>query len=263
MSPDSTAEKALPRFQQQQLAFAAHIRDPQNNPIPDGIEQRRMSVYKEIIYNGLNDQLSANFPVLRDITPDERWHAMLRDFFIKHRAETPYFTEIALEFLEYLQQDREPAADDWPFMLELAHYEYVELAVAISNADESAEAKAEYDPNGDLLACRPVVAPTAWNLSYQFPVHQIGPEYLPSETPAEPTHLVVYRDRLDEVHFLEINAVTQRLLTLLKENPELPGLELLKQIADELQHPDPEAVIDAGSGLLDDLRNRNVILGSR
>ena len=262
MSPDLQTKK-LPRFQQQQVAFAAHIRDPQNNPIPDGIEQRRMQVYKEIIYNGLNDQLSANFPVLRDITPDERWHAMLRDFFVRHRAETPLFTEIALEFLEYLQDEREPAADDWPFMLELAHYEYVELAVAISNADEQQEARREYDPNGDLLAGRPVVAPTAWNLTYSYPVHQIGPEHLPSAKPAEPTHLVVYRDRLDDVHFLAINAVTQRLLTLVQENPDSTGLELLKQIADELQHPDPDAVIQAGKGLLDDLRERNVVLGSR
>lgn len=263
MSPDAQSWKHLPRFQQQQMAFAAHIRDPRNNPIPDGIEQRRMAVYTEIIYNGLNDQLSGVFPVLRDITPDESWHAMLRDFFVRHRAETPLFTEIALEFIEYLQDVREPSANDWPFMLELAHYEYVELAVSISNADESEEAKAAYDPNGDLLRGHPVVAPTAWNLTYSFPVHKISPEYLPSETPDEPTHLVVYRDRLDEVHFLEINGVTQRLLTLLQENPESTGLELLKQIADELQHPDPEAVINAGRGLMDDLRNRNVILGSR
>ena len=32
MSPE------LPEFQRRQLAFTAHIRDPHNNPIPDGIE---------------------------------------------------------------------------------------------------------------------------------------------------------------------------------------------------------------------------------
>ncbi len=263
MSPDLSDPRSLPRFQQQQLAFAAHIRDPDNNPIPDGIEKRRMAVYSEIVYHGLESQLAANFPVLREITPDERWHAMLRDFFVRHRAETPLFTEIALEFLEYLQQEREPAADDWPFMLELAHYEYVELAVAISDADEQDQAKIQIDPNGDLLKEHPVVAPTAWNLSYAWPVHEIGPDYLPEQQPAEPSHLVVYRDRQDEVHFLEINAVTQRLLTLLKENPQATGLELLKRIANELQHPEPDAVIVAGNDLLADLRKRNVVLGTR
>ncbi|NNG12311.1 MAG: DUF2063 domain-containing protein [Halobacteria archaeon] len=256
MSPD----KGLPAFQQQQLHFTAHIRDPENAPLPEGVPARRMAIYTEIFFNNINDQLSGNFPVLRQISSDERWHALVRDFMRKHRSVTPLFTEVALEFLDYLQQEREPQPSDWPFMLELAHYEYVELAVSISSADEEA---AEYDPNGDLVAGHPLVGPTAWNLSYHWPVHTIGPENLPTEAPSEPTHLVVYRDRADDVHFLEINAVTQRLLQLLKENPGHTGLDVLKTIAEELGSPDADGVINAGRQLLDDLRQRNVILGTR
>lgn len=255
-SPDSS----MPAFQRQQLAFTAHIRDPENNPIPDGIPTRRMGIYRELFFNNFDDQLSRNFPVLRQIIPDERWSALVRDFMVKHRAATPLFTEVGLEFIEYLQQEHEPQPGDWPFMVELAHYEYVELAVSISTADE---AHIEYDPNGDLLEGRPLVGPTTWNLSYQWPVHQIGPDYLPDEAPQQPTHLVVYRDRLDDVHFLEINAVTQRLLQLLKENPQQTGLDVLKAIADELNHPQPETVIAGGQALLDDLHRRNIILGTR
>lgn len=256
MSP----ERQRPGFLQQQLAFTAHIRDPDSAPPPAGIPPRRMAIYTELFFNNTNDQLSANFPVLRQITSDQRWQALVRDFMVHHRSATPLFTEIGLEFLEYLQHEREPRPDDWPFMLELAHYEYVELAVAISTADEDLEA---YDPNGDLLAGRPLVGPTAWNLSYRWPVQMIGPEYLPGEPPAEPTHLVVYRDRQDRVHFLQINAVTQRLLALLKEDPQSTGLDVLRSIAQELGHPDPDTVIQAGAGLLADLRQRNVILGTR
>ena len=256
----TSPEQTLPRFQQQQLCFTARIRDPEHAPLPEGIPARRMAIYTEIFFNNIDDQLSGNFPVLRQITPDERWNTIVRDFMIRHRSHTPLFTELAQEFIAYLQQEREPRADDWPFMLELAHYEYVELAVAISPADEDL---GEYDPNGDLMSRRPLVGPTAWNLSYQWPVHTIGPEHLPQEPPAEPTHLVVYRDRSDQVHFLEINAVTQRLLQLLKENPDQTGLDVLKLIAGELAHPEPQTVIAAGTELLDELRERNVILGTR
>ena len=74
----------------------------------------------------------------------------------------------------------------------------------------------------------------AWNLSYRFPVHQISPEFQPREPAEEPTHLVVYRDRDERVRFLEINAVTQRLIQLLKENSEWRGLDAVSQIAREL-----------------------------
>jgi hypothetical protein len=256
MSPDQGA----PDFQRQQLAFTAHVRDPDKKPVPAGIPARRMGIYSELMFNNINEQLSGNFPVLRSITGDEQWLGMVRDFMVRHRSTTPLFTEIGLEFIAYLQDERETHPRDWPFMLELAHYEYVELAVAISAADRGL---ADYDPNGDLLAGRPLVAPTAWNLSYQWPVHMIGPDYLPDEAPAGPTHLVVYRDRQDLVHFLEINGVTQRLLLLLKEDPSATGLDVVKRIGEELSHPDPAALQAAGLTLLEDLRRRNVILGTR
>lgn len=256
----TSPELALPAFQRQQLAFTAHIRDPDNNPLPDGIPARRMAIYTELFFNNIGEQLSVNFPILNRITPDAQWRAMVRDFMIRHRSETPLFTEVGQEFLTYLQDEREPQTGDWPFMLELAHYEHVELAVSISPADAHL---ADHDPNGDLLEGRPLVGPTAWNLTYRWPVHRIGPDYLPREAPPEPTHLVVYRDRTDDVRFLQINAVTQRLLQLLKENPLHTGLDVLNTIAAELAHPDPDKVITAGRELLDDLRRRNVILGTR
>lgn len=247
----------IPEFQRQQLAFTAHIRDPENVPVPAGIPAERMAVYTELFFNGLDSQLSGNFPVLRAICSDEKWNGMLRDFLVRHRAHTPLFPEIGLEFLEYLQNERQASEDDWPFLLELAHYEYVELAVSISDPEVPA-----HDPNGNLLAGHPVVAPTAWNLSYQFPVHLVGPEFLPDQPGDQITHLVVYRDRQDEIRFLEINPVTQRLLELLKENPTVSGLDTLKQIASELGHPQPDTVIQTGTALLQDLKERNVILGS-
>ncbi len=255
----TSPEPQQPAFQRQQLAFTAHIRDPETAPRPRDIPAERMAVYTELFFNGIEDQLSTCFPVLREITPDDHWQALVRDFFARHRCRSPLFTEIGLEFLEYLQQEREPQPGDWPFLLELAHYEYVELAVAISDADAQL---GDYDPNGDLLNGHPLLAPTAWNLSYSYPVHRIGPDYLPEAPDAQPTHLVVYRDREDAVHFLEINPVTQRLLQLLKEKPEASGLDLLKQIAEELRHPEPDSVIRAGATLLDELHERNVILGT-
>jgi len=100
----TSPETELPEFQRQQLAFTGHIRDPENSARPAAIPARRMAIYTELFFNNINEQLSSNFPVLRQITSDERWHAMVRDFMIRHRSQTPLFTEIGQEFLEYLQQ---------------------------------------------------------------------------------------------------------------------------------------------------------------
>ncbi|MDH4254937.1 MAG: DNA-binding domain-containing protein, partial [Gammaproteobacteria bacterium] len=52
-----------PAFQRRQYEFAAHIRDPDANPPPAGIEDRRMAIYRELFYNNLLSLLGSTFPV--------------------------------------------------------------------------------------------------------------------------------------------------------------------------------------------------------
>ena len=246
-------------FKQQQQQFASHIRDPLNHPIPEGIEDRRMAIYRELFFNNIEGFLSNTFPVLKSIIGPENWLVIARDFFSSHSCETPLFSEISQEFIDYLQNEREQQPSDPPFMLELAHYEWIEMAVSISDEDQDMRAA---DPNGDLLGKHPLLSPVMRNLSYQYPVHQISPEFQPQEAPADMTHLVVFRNRQDEVHFLEINAVTQQLIEILKQNPQATGLDAVRMIAEVLQHPDPDVIIEAGKNLLYDLRHKDVIIGT-
>jgi hypothetical protein len=74
---------------------------------------------------------------------------------------------------------------------------------------------------------------------------------------------VVYRDRRDEVGFLAINAVTARLLERLREEPQTSGRVQLERIAGELQHPQPQRVIEGGREILEGLRQRDIVLGTR
>ena len=248
------------RFMAVQRGFAAHIRDPARQPPPADVEARRMAIYRELIFNNVASLLATNFPITRQILDDAQWEKLVREFFIHHRCTTPLFHELGQEFLAYLQEARSGDPRDPPFLLELAHYEWVELALDISEDEPDPSLT---DPNGDLMAGAPMVSPLAWNLSYRFPVHRIGPAHQPEAPPAEPTHLVVYRTRQGQVEFLEINAVTQRLLQLLNEDPTPTGLKAVTRIAAELDHRRPEQVIEAGRQLLANLRSRDILLGTR
>lgn len=246
-------------FKKQQQVFASYIKDPLNNPAPVNIEDRRLAIYRDLFFNNVVGFLSNSFPVLKSISSEENWLAMARDFFSSHACQSPLFSEIAEEFIDYLQNERQAESYDPPFLLELAHYEWIEMAVAISDEDKDLPPA---DPNGDLMAKHPQLSPVMRNLSYQFPVHQIGPDFQPDQVPDEMTHLVVYRNRQDEVLFLEINTVTQRLIEILKQNPQLTGLDAVTRIADELQHPEPQVIVEAGKNLLYDLRIKDVIIGT-
>ncbi|MHB1083943.1 MAG: HvfC family RiPP maturation protein [Thiobacillus sp.] len=245
---------ALPEFQRYQLAFAAHIRDPKANPRPSGVAARRMKIYTELLYNNVEHFLLACFPVLRQVLGKRKWAKLVRAFFSTHRSHTPYFRQIPDEFVQFLQNEWAPPEGYPPYLLALAHYEWIELMLAVSNrsVDHSVDAA------GDLLDGTPLLNPVLANLRYDWPVHRIAPRR--NVSPAE-THLLVFRDGTDQVQFIEINAFTARLLTLL-EPGSVSGRAALEQISAESRHPDPALILQAGGALMHDLRVRGAILGA-
>ena len=240
-------------FQDFQRAFARHLRDPRHTPRPAGVPARRMAVYNELVFNNICGFLDSCFPVCRATLGDARWRRLNRSFFRDWPAQTPWFREIPREFIRYLN-DAEITQPLPAWLAELAHYEWVELAVDIMDCAISAP-----NPDGDLLRQTVLLNPALMNLAYAWPVHRIGPAYRPRKP--QPTYLVVYRDSADKVQFTAINPVTARLLTLLGEQ-SCTGEAALRQIAAELQHPAPAQLIAFGAALLDDLRRQGIILGS-
>jgi hypothetical protein len=243
-----------------QYEFAAHLRDPGRSPPPAGLEDRRVKIYRDLFINNVSSLLASTFPVLKRVLREPRWTGLVRDFYRDHRCSTPLFLEISQEFLAYLAEERDSNAGDPPFVYELAHYEWVELALSV---EESEIADVPCNADGNLLEGVPVLSPLAWPLAYHYPVHRISPEYQPETAPAEPSFYVVYRDRADEVGFMEINAVTMRLLERLQECPDLTGSQQLNAIADELPQIERAQLIAGGEQALQQFRLKDVLLGTR
>ena len=221
----------------QQLAFAHHVRDPDAHAPPPGIEARRLRVYRSLFLNSIGSLLAGNFPVIRRTLPDEAWQALVRAFYIGHRCATPLFTEVAREFVDWLAA-RDPAGTgDPPWLAELAHYEWIELALQISEADAPTPCGSRHGGEDDPDIRRHggshslVLSPLARPLAYVWPVHRIGPDWQPAEAPPAPTLLLARRDTAGEVHFSELSPLVFRLLQLLGADG---GPQTARQVLDTL-----------------------------
>lgn len=248
------------RLREQQARLAAHVRDPDHQAPPAGIEDRRLKVYRELFYNSIQGLLAANFPVIRRLLGDDRWHALVRDFYRDHRCNTPLFPELPREFIQYLQDREDPDDADPPWLVELAHYEWVELALDLSEASDE---QTPHEPAGDLLAGVPVPSPLAWPLAYAWPVHRLAPDYLPTGAPDSPTLLLVRRGADQRVHFHSLSPLTFRLLQRLSGQPGLSGRAQLEALAAEASAPDIEAFVADGRRMLDQLHRDGVLLGTQ
>lgn len=241
-------------FKAKQLEFAAYIRNPESNSPPADVNQQRMAIYRELFFNNIDSFLSANFPVLRTILNDRQWFELGQDFFAKHANQSPHFSKIPEEFLDYLQSERD-SSGDFSFMLELAHYEWVEMALSIAKET----VPVNHQNRNDLQNQHIRLSPLAWPLAYQYPVQKISPDFLPETPPEQATFLIVYRDPDDEVNFIEITPITYRLLEIIQENEQVLVAECLKQVAEESKHPNPEMIIAGGLQILKELAEKTVI----
>jgi hypothetical protein len=214
-----------------QLEMARFLRNPDTEPAPEGIEPRRLKIYQDLVYNNIEGFICGGFPVLRTLYTDDTWHELVRHFIEGHRCHTPYFLEISQEFVNYLMNDYERRDCDPPFMAELAHYEWVELALDVSQDEiDSAAVDVDVDP----LEAVPVLSPVAWVLSYRYPVHKIGAAYQPNA----------------------------RLLELVRENTDSTGTQLLVELAGELTMPE-EAVLGFGGDQLKQFHELSIICGCK
>lgn len=238
-------------FRELQYQFGAHMRDPDRHPGPAGVEDRRLKIYRDLLYKNVESFVANAFPVLRRLTSDERWHAMVRDYFSRHRARTGLFPKMPQKFLHYLNEERDDEHDP-PFMRELAHYEWLEAEVLFDprELDDVPFSKPVELPDGCVVA-----NPVMRLHTYNYPVHQIGPG-------VEPTYLAVFRRRDDKVGFMQLNAVSARLLDLIVTNDGLSARNLLCRIAEELGQRDVNLIMDAGIGILNSFVDQDMILGT-
>lgn len=236
-------------FQQYQYAFTAHIRDPKKNPKPDNVDEERMSVYREGVYNNVFESTSVCFPVCQKTLGETAWDDIMRCFFATHHASSPIFREIPQELLAFMQADEKVPE----YIKQLAHYEWVELAVSMQKTSAPNMSEA-----ADLLNEVPVITPAHMLLQYDYPVQKISPKFIPENK--EDTYLLVFRNQDFEVNFIEFNPMTYVLLELIKQG--LTGKQALTSLAEQIQHPEPNVVLEFGHGLLLDLFAKNAILGS-
>ena len=237
-------------FQRYQLEFTAHIRNPKANKKPAQVNDAGMAVYREIVFTNIFNAVSACFPVCVQVLGKNAWDKLVRQFFANYQATSPIFREIPQQFLQFLN-----TAGNLPvYFQQLAHYEWVELAI---NAQQTETAK--LSKKMDLLDEKPILAPAHMLLEYDYAVHKISKRNQPKTT--EKTYLLVFRNSEFKVKFIELNPTTYQLLRLIQEN-NITGKQALVRLAEDIKHPDTDAVIQFGAGILQDLAKQHAIIGS-
>ena len=238
-------------LQNRQQDFLAYLRNPAEQAIPAGFPEPGAKIYAGLLYNKFDSCLQACFPVCCSLLGETAWQTLVTAFIALHPCKSPLYRQVPDEFVEYLF-----TAVDIPLWLpELAHFEWLELALSIAEAELPPH---NPDPDG-WLSHRPVFAPVLEICRYAYPVARLGEEQT-SVLPDQVTCLLGFRDKEQEVRFIELTPATARLLEIL-QSARVTLQEALEQIAAELNHPQPLALINFAVATLNQLLLQGAILG--
>jgi uncharacterized protein len=241
-------------FTQVQQGFMDYIRDP-NQPLPTGIEPRRMKIYRDLFFNNLDGFVSSAFPVLKSLYASDDWQMLVQAFFVNHDCQSPIFMDIAAEFLQFLQTEYQTKESDPVFMLELAHYEWLELVVAVAQEDEL-QMTLRQDEVKTATLCLSASARVA---QYHFDVQHISVDYQPEEPTKEGQFFCVYRDDADEVAFLQLSPLSAQVLAYLEQAQQCTLSELCHWLQGMYPQMLAEQLNQGAFGLLAQLADKGIV----
>lgn len=205
-----------------------------------------MLTYRELARTSLVDPLEAMFPVLRALLDGAgAWGDCTQAFLEARAVRSTHYRDIAPTFLGWLAETGW-GQDRWPFLLELAHAELLEVLVA-RFPDSPAEPGLRSEPGPEA---RVVLDPATQVVSYTHAVHLVTED---APVPAlRPTHLLVFRDAGGEVHLRDLTPATAALLVRAQAEP-------LAEVAATLALHDLTPILS----LLGNLRREGAIAGFR
>lgn len=191
-----------------QRRWADHVRDP-SMTAPEGVEARRLAVYRRLCIDSLDSLLAGSLPRLQHRLGTQRWRATVEHYYARHACHTPLFPQIAAEFAHWLAAQDTLGLPGWA--AELAHYESTQQALHIE-AREAGQPLPRAAVGTDVLALSAHVRV----LGYQWPVHRDDALAAPSD--ATPTLLLLQRHADFSVHTQMLAPLAYALLTALGNN---------------------------------------------
>jgi hypothetical protein len=172
-----------------------------------------MMTYRELVRMSLMEPLETMFPVLKALLEGAgTWDECVQAFLDARVVRSSHYRDIAPAFLGWLAATRW-GQDHWPFLLELAHAEILEVLVArYPDSDPLQGLHADPGP-GDFV----ILDPATQVVSYTHAVHHACEKSPVPET--RPTHLLAFRDGHGKARLMDLTPATAALLVQAQTSP--------------------------------------------
>ncbi|ENU81621.1 hypothetical protein F975_00230 [Acinetobacter sp. ANC 3789] len=207
-------------FQQVQHQFCQAIRQADPAQLPQ-LQPERLQLYRELLLNNITSFIDNVYPIAKSLLPESLWRQLIHDFFAKEQCQSPFYNEISLQFRDYLSQERHAVLEQYPWLVELLQYEWLELYLDTIELSDSVLENSE-----QWQLTTPV-----WVLVYQYPVYQWQLGISIDECQPQPSAIMAWRDVQDQIQVDVLHPVMAILIEQLSQGPQ--STEQLTQVLEQ------------------------------
>lgn len=237
-----------------------------NGEVLESADKDGVGLYGRLIAYGHHDVMDSIFPFCSSLLGDE-WHEVVEDYLLKYPPDHFNLNRICRHFSEYLCKFGQRYLRRFPFMHELADYEWMELEKIEDSSTIVFGDPSPIESPEQIVTMRPVVNPTLIVRHYHYPIPEIAARVqndlkVRRKTPPKSTHLAIYRDPENhKARFLELGAAASTVVETAKS--EQCNYQRLLQLAVSLtpELPPDRAVVDFLQ-LIEDLQKSYLFTGS-
>jgi hypothetical protein len=199
---------------QHQTSLAEFCRTGNYQNIP-GVNETHVKQYRRLVFNVIDDTLITAYPLTRKLLSHKEWDDLVQEFFSTRNCSNPQIWKMPKELFEFLESKEHVLVEKYPFLLDLLHFEWLEIELYMME-DEPLLA---YSTEGDVQEDAFYLNPELQILALQYPVHiKIAKEII---TEDEGQYFVaIHRHPSNgKVIFTEINYAHLLLIDLLMQKP--------------------------------------------
>lgn len=258
-------------------AWLAEGADPANAPEivksinPEILKQadhKGVALYGRMINYGHHDVMDSIFPFCAKLL-GQQWEEVVEDYLLRYPPGHYNLNHICRHFSEYLVKYGQSHLKVYPFLHELADYEWLELEKIEDTSVIVHGDKASISSPEQIMTLGPIVNATLIIRDYQYPIAEIAARMesdrkVRRKVPPKPTSVAIFRDpETHRVRFLELGRAAASLIKALQRGEADNYQSLLKLAVALTPELGPDQAVLDFLQLVEDLQASHLFTGSQ
>jgi uncharacterized protein len=233
--------------------------------ILQAVDRNGVALYGGLISYGHHDVMESIYPYCCKLL-GKKWESLVDDYLLKFPPTHHNFNRLCCKLPEYLEKYGGSLLDRYPYLAELADYEWIELEKLEEDTDIQVFSHESLTDPEQIATLHPVRNPTLTVRDYKYNILEISDALedgrkLPKKIMPERTLVAIYRNpKTHRCKFVEIGEAAAQIVELARNSVTYQSLiPTVVSLTPELS---PQEAVAQFLDLIEELQELGVFVGS-